>query len=216
MEFAYIYGDPGRLYLNATNRCTNHCSFCVRQHGPGLGEAVLWGGDEPDRAGLLAAIESKGGLRAFSEFIWCGFGEPTFRLDLIAEAAPYLRSRGAKIRLNTNGHACLIHGRDVLPDLAVAVDSVSVSLNAPDADRYVKLSRPFPQALRMSPNPDVAAAEPPAPERFWEAMLDFLRRAPGAFREVQASVVGFVLDRGEIEACRELAAELGVRKFRVR
>ncbi len=216
MDYVYSYGDPGRLYLNPTNRCTNHCSFCIRQRGPGLGDAVLWGGPEPTLADLLEAISAIGGVTAFGEFIWCGFGEPTFRLDLISEAAAQLRSEGARIRLNTNGHACLIHGRDILPELSAAVDAVSVSLNAPDPGRYMEVSRPFPQALRMSPVPEVAAAEPPPPVMFWEAMLDFLRRAPHVFRDVQASVVGFALTQEEIEASRKLAVELGVERFRVR
>ncbi len=216
MDYVYSYGDPGRLYLNPTNRCTNHCSFCIRQRGPGLGDAVLWGGPEPSLPQLLEAIDAIGGVPAFDEFIWCGFGEPTFRLDLICEAAASLRAGGATIRLNTNGHACLIHGRDVLPELSASVDAVSVSLNAPDPARYIEVSRPFPQALRMSPVPEVAAAEPPPPGLFWEAMIEFLRRAPGVFGEVQASVVGFVLTHTEIDASRKLAAEIGVERFRVR
>ena len=91
MEYAYIYGDAGRLYLNVTNRCTNRCSFCVRYRAEGLGGAILWGGDEPDLERLQAAVGQKGTFKEFREFIWCGYGEPTFRLDLIREAAPWLR-----------------------------------------------------------------------------------------------------------------------------
>ena len=118
MEYSYRYGDPDRLYLNVTNRCTNRCPFCVRYHTHSLGGSVLWGGPEPDLKALKEAVLSRGPLEDFNEFIWCGFGEPTYRLDLITEAADWLRSGGAKIRLNTNGHATLIHGRDVLPELA--------------------------------------------------------------------------------------------------
>ena len=142
MEFAYHYGDRRKLYLNATNRCTNRCSFCVRYRVDGLGGAVLWGDNEPDFDMLRAAILHHGALEEFQEFVWCGYGEPTFRLDLIQEAAPWLRNRGAKIRLNTNGHACVIHGRDVLPELSQAVDMVSISLNAPNPSRYIELCRP--------------------------------------------------------------------------
>lgn len=210
MEFAYHYGDIRKLYLNVTNRCTNRCSFCVRYQTSGLGGAVLWGGGEPDFAGLREAVLQQGALEDFSEFIWCGFGEPTFRLDLILEAAPWLRSRGARIRLNTNGHACLIHGRDVLGELSEAVDEVSVSLNAPNAWRYVELCRPDLNAVPLHSG---GAADP---ERWWDAMLDFLTRAPAFFRSVQASVVGFVLTGDEIEQCRALSRSLGIEKFRVR
>jgi TatD family-associated radical SAM protein len=203
MDYAYHYGDHTRLYLNATNRCTCRCSFCVRYSVDGLGGAALWGNEEPDFEMLQTAVLQQGALEEFLEFIWCGYGEPTFRLDLIKEAASWLRSRGAKIRLNTNGHACLIHGRDVLPELAQSVDIVSISLNAPNASRYLELCRPCSDAFS---NPADA----------WEGMIDVLSRAPDYFENVQASVVGFVLTPDEIEQCRALSLSLGVKQFRVR
>jgi TatD DNase family protein len=208
MEYAYRYGDAGRLYLNVTNRCTNRCPFCVRNHARGLGGAVLWGGLEPDLQALEDAVRNCGALEDFDEFIWCGFGEPTYRLDLILEAADWLRSRGARIRLNTNGHACLIHGRDVLPELAAAVDAVSVSLNAPDFEKYRELCLPDPGS--------VPGDRAKAPEDFWKATLDFLARAPKHFKAVQASVVGFTLSAEEIEKAGALAHSLGIERFRVR
>jgi TatD DNase family protein len=152
---------------------------------------------------LQTAVLQQGSLDEFQEFIWCGYGEPTFRLDLIKEAASWLRSRGAKIRLNTNGHAYLIHGRDVLPELAQSVDIVSISLNAPNASRYLDLCRPSSDAFSD-------------PSHAWEGMIDFLSRAPNYFENVQASVVGFVLTPDEIEQCRSLALSLGIKQFRVR
>jgi TatD DNase family protein len=159
---------------------------------------------------LQEAILQHGNLEDFREFIWCGYGEPTFRLDLIVQAASWLRSRGAIVRLNTNGQACLIHGRDILPELGAAVDAVSVSLNAPNAARYLELCLPNPYAF---PDPGKIAA---APEIIWEKMLDFLRRAPEFFNAVQASVVGFALSSAEIDQSRELALSLGIEKFLVR
>jgi len=214
MDLAYTYRDPTRLYLNATNRCTNRCSFCVRFRVDGLGGAVLRGEAEPDLEGLLAAVEGLGGPAAYREIIWCGFGEPTFRLDLIVAAAPRLRIGQARIRLNTNGHACLIHGRDVLPELSGAVDEVSVSLNAPSCARYLELCRPTSEALPGGiPRPTGAST---GDERFWHATVEFLRRAPACFDRVQASVVGIALSAEEIEETRELALSLGAHRFRVR
>jgi len=210
VEYAYIYGDAGRLYLNVTNRCTNRCSFCVRYRMEGLGGAILWGGIEPDLGALQDAVRARGAFEQFREFVWCGYGEPTFRLDLILQAASWLRSGGAKIRLNTNGHACLIQGRDVLAELSQAVDEVSISLNAPNSQRYTELCRPDPGSI---PNPGGMAA----PQILaWDAMLDFLSRAPVYFESVQASVVGFTLTTEEIESCRLLARSFGITKFRVR
>lgn len=209
MEYTYRYGDPSRLYLNITNRCTNRCLFCVRYFKAGLGGAVLWGDDEPDIRMLRDSVQSIGGVGVFSEFVWCGFGEPTFRLDLIMEAAGWLRSKGARIRLNTNGHACLIHGRDVLSELSDAVDEVSVSLNAPSLGRYLELCRPDPHSVLIS-------SGPVGPESFWGAALDFLYRAPARFKSVQASVVGSALTEEEIISCENLARSLGVTGFRIR
>jgi TatD DNase family protein len=210
MDYAYKYGDARRIYLNTTNRCTNRCSFCVRYRTEGLGGAVLRGEEEPDLADLRKAVYSFGPIEQFREIVWCGYGEPTYRLDLITEAAPWLRSEGARIRLNTNGHACLIHGRDVLTELALSVDDVSISLNAPNCLRYLELCNPDSESLRGIQD------EAPAPELFWDAMLDFLFRSPAYFKSTQASVVGSVLAQEEIRECRSLARSLGVRQFHVR
>jgi TatD DNase family protein len=182
----------------------------VRYRTNGLGGAVLWGEEEPDFSMLQMAIQRLGVFEQWLEFIWCGYGEPTFRLDLILEAASWLRSRGAKIRLNTNGHACVIHGRDVMADLSQAVDEVSISLNAPNRSRYLELCRPDVNSFS---NPD---GKPISPSMFWEEMLNFLSRSPAYFKNVQASVVGFALTGEEIEQCRSLALSLGVKQFRVR
>jgi len=208
MEYAYRYGDPGRLYLNVTNRCTNDCSFCIRRHASGLGGVALKGGPEPDLDALKDAVRRYGAPEGSEEFIWCGFGEPTYRLDLITGAAAWLRRSGAKIRLNTNGHACLIHGGDVLPDLAEAVDIVSVSLNAPSLKRYLSLCLPDPDSISAGPDR--------MPEDFWRATIDFLSRAPKYFREVRASVVGFALSAEEIKQAQTLAQSLGIERFRIR
>ena len=208
MEYAYRYGDPGRLYLNVTNRCTNRCPFCVRYHSNGLGGSILWGGIEPDFEALREAVRACGAMGDFNEFIWCGFGEPTYRLDLITEAADWLHSSGATVRLNTNGHACLIHDRDVFTELAAAVDAVSVSLNAPNGQRYLELCLPDPDS--------VSGGKARSAEDFWNATIDFLTRAPEYFKEVQASVVGFTLTAEEIEEARSLAGSLGIERFRVR
>ncbi len=210
MDYAYFYRDARRLYLNVTNRCTNRCSFCVRYRTDGLGGALLWGGEEPDFRKLQAAVRAHGPVEQFSEFIWCGYGEPTFRLDLIKEAAPWLRSCGAKIRLDTNGHARLIHGRDVLGELSCVVDEVSVSLNAPNCERYLDLCRPDIDSILEQ------SGRTQAPESFWEAMIEFLAGSPAYFEKAQASVVGYALAAEEIEQCKSLARSLGVRQFRVR
>jgi TatD DNase family protein len=206
MDWAYRFRDPDTLYLNVTNRCSNRCSFCVRSRTARLGDGLLAGGDEPGLDQLLATVEARGGAGRFLEIVWCGFGEPTMRLDLILAASPVFKSAGAAVRLDTNGHGCLIHGRNILAELGAVIDRVSVSLNAPTRERYLELCRPDPTSV---------PGEPP-PEAFWHATLDFLARSPAHVGEVAASVVGYVLDGDEIEHCRRLASELAGATLRVR
>ena len=168
----------------------------------------MWGGPEPDLDRLMAAVEERGGAGAFAEIIWCGFGEPTFMLDLITEASPILRRAGAQVRLNTNGHACLIHGRDVMAELARAVDTVSVSLNAPSGERYIALCRP--EAADLDRKDELE------PETFWKVVVHFLSRASHFPWQVQASVVGDVLTDAEIVACRKFTASIDDIELRVR
>jgi TatD DNase family protein len=206
VDSVYHFGDPSRLYLNVTNRCTNRCRFCVRFSCRGLGGATLWGDREPELDELVESVGRAGRAGQVQEIVWCGFGEPSFRLDLIRAASPLWRAAGVRIRLNTNGHASLIHGRDVTPELAEVVDVVSVSLNVPSCERYLELCRP---------DPGQAPGEP-SPESFWEATCAFVARAQEHPWQARASVVGHVLTLEEIAACRELAATLGCHDLRVR
>ncbi|MGE5530218.1 MAG: TatD family nuclease-associated radical SAM protein [Patescibacteria group bacterium] len=186
------YELDGALYLNLTNACPNRCLFCVRQYAPGVGGYDLRLEKEPTAAEILSAV---GDPSSFREIVYCGYGEPTCRLDVLLETAGKLHGRGAPLRLNTNGLGCLINGRDILPDLRGKIDAVSVSLNAPDAAEYMRVCRPA----------QGGAAFP--------AVLDFLRRSKDYIPRVTASVVPWPgLD---IEACRRLAEELGA-EFRVR
>jgi len=151
---------------------------------------------EPSLEALKAAA---GGydLADLDEVVFCGFGEPTQRLRDLLEMAAWLKGEGVRrIRLDTDGLGSLVHGRDIIPELAAKVDALSVSMNAPDAGTYEK----------MCPNP--------YGERAYEAMKDFLRSARGRFAEVTATVVG--MPDMDVEACRKVAEdELGV-AFRVR
>jgi TatD DNase family protein len=199
MTVAYEY-RPGVLYLNVTNRCSNDCSFCVRR-GPDFSLAGydMRLGREPSPAEALAAVERLEQERAgpFDEVVFCGFGEPTYRLDTIGLVGRALRARNVPVRLNTNGQAALIHGLDPWNALAEAIDSVSVSLNAPDEETY--------QALCHS--------------RFgadaFGAVLEFIRVAVRRLSTVGVTVVGSSLEHDSILRCAALAADLGA-SFRVR
>ena len=60
--------------------------------------------------------------------------------NLLASAAYAKEKYGIKVRLNTNGLGNLYHKRNIVPELAKVVDSVSISLNAPTAEKYQKVT----------------------------------------------------------------------------
>ncbi len=195
----YQVGDS--LYLNVTNRCTNQCPFCIRYKSREFNQKhLLWLDKEPTAEELLAEI---GDFSKYKQIVFCGYGEPTIRLDVIKKVAGSLKSEmrisksetNPKIRLDTNGHGNLFWGKNILPELKGLIDSISVSLNAPDAETYDKLCKSlYGQAA-------------------FPAVLDFIKEAKKYIPEVEASVVD--LPSVDKEKARELAAELGV-KFRVR
>jgi TatD family-associated radical SAM protein len=204
MTIAYEY-RPGVLYLNVTNRCSNNCGFCVRQ-GPGysLGGVDLRLAVEPTakevREAVRAAEQERRAGGRFDEVVFCGFGEPTHRLDLIHDVGRWLRGRGVPVRLNTNGQATLCSGmavKAVVERLAEAVDTVSISLNAPTAAEYVTL------------------CEPAHGEEAFDAVVEFSRACVGRVGRVVLTVVGFALDDEAIDRCEALAEALGA-EFRVR
>jgi len=186
------YPIRNSLYLNITNRCTAACSFCVRYHTDFVKGHNLRLGEEPTAAALLQEI---GDPKRYAEIVFCGYGEPLLRIDVVKTVAAEVKRLGGKVRIDTNGHGNLIHKRNVLPELAGLVDAVSVSLNAQNAELYNKISQPqFGIAT-------------------YEAVKDFIGEAKKYIPDVTATVVS--LPDVDIEACRKIADELGAR-FRVR
>jgi TatD DNase family protein len=180
------------LYLNITNRCSNHCTFC-----PKFDEFTVKGHElrlshEPNFAEVMAAVDAAEG---FVEVVFCGYGEPLIRLDLVKEVATELKRRGHKVRINTDGQANLVHGRNILPELSGMVDALSVSLNAADADTY--------QALCNTP----FGADG------FQGVCDFLREAKHHIPQVTASAV--TVPGLDVAKVKELAQTLGV-EFRER
>lgn len=193
-KLAYSIRDS--LYLNLTDRCTNRCIFCVRTTTDFVKGHHLKLQREPTVEELWNAMEALGGPEAYREVVFCGLGEPFLRLKEIVEMARRLKARGAKTRINTNGQANLIHGRNVLPELAGLIDAVSVSLNAQDASTYHRMcSSQFG-------------------ERAYEAVKEFVREARLYIPQVGVTAVG-IPNTVDIEACRRIAQELGA-TFRVR
>ncbi len=130
------------VYLNLTNRCTLRCRFCPKFHGlwtvadARLRLRVI---DEPSSTALVQAALEAGPC---AEYVFCGLGEPTTRWPELLAVSAALRATGTPIRLNTDGLASLVHGRDVVPELKGLIDHVSISLNAADETTYERLCRP--------------------------------------------------------------------------
>jgi TatD family-associated radical SAM protein len=191
---AYEYG--GALYLNITNRCTNDCDFCIRRYADGVAGHHLWLDSEPTVPEIIDAIQQFGPLTQFREIVFCGYGEPLSRFEDVVEVCRYLKERQAPpIRIDTNGQASRIHGRNVVPELVGLEDMVSISLNAPTAEEYARICRPV------------------FGEEGYRAMLEFARLCVGLLPAVTMTVLD--LPGVDIEACRTIAEELGA-KFRVR
>lgn len=192
-KIAYSIRDS--LYLNITNRCNLACTFCPKQSGNfEVKGHNLKLAKEPDIEEVFRAIGDPSG---FKEVVFCGYGEPTQRLELVKAIAGRLKKSGVKIvRLDTDGLANLVHGRNVLPELAGLIDSVSVSLNAQNAATYEKV----------------------CPSKYgktaFAAMCSFIREAKGHIPQVVASVVS--CPGVDVGAARRFAEEELKVSFRVR
>jgi len=192
-EARIAYPIRNSLYLNITNRCSNYCTFCAKHKSYTVKGHYLRLREEPDFSAVIRAIGDN--PMKYDEVVFCGFGEPLIRLDLVKKVGLHLKRMGCRIRIDTDGLANLVHKRNVLPELTF-VDVISVSLNAPDSGTYQKIIKtPFGDAS-------------------YPAILFFLREARKYIAKVVASVV--TAPGIDVEACRKVAEdELGV-AFRVR
>jgi TatD DNase family protein len=189
----FTYTLKQSLYVNLTIRCNADCVFCDRK-----GDAIIKGINlkidrEPEPDDVIAEI---GDPAKYNEIVFCGFGEPTIRMEAMKQVATWVKANGGKTRLNTNGHGNIINGRDIVPELAGIIDSVSVSLNATDPEEYGRLMR----------------LDGP---KFFAAMLDFTKRASGSIPRVSMTIVDLQgIDIAKAEAiARECGAEFQVRPF---
>ena len=166
-----IYTYKNEVYANITNKCDCACTFCIRSQKGAIGDATsLWHTVDPTYDEIIAAIDAFD-FTGYEEFVFCGYGEPTCALDILEKTAKYVKEKyKLPIRVNTNGLGNLYHGRDIVPELAEYVDSVSISLNAANAEEYNKVTRPtFDNAyeamldFHKQKNADVTIAAIPVP-----------------------------------------------------
>lgn len=195
-KIAYQIKDS--LYLNLTLRCDSDCIFCDRK-----GEAMVKGhnlhiANEPSAEELMKEI---GDPKRFKEIVFCGYGEPTIRLDVVKQVARHVKDNGGKTRLDTDGHGNVINHRNILPELKGLIDTVSVSLNATDPAEYGKL-----MGIEVRPQ-DLAS-------KAWNAMIEFTKGAREYVPEVYMTAVG--VDGIEVETTKEFVEkEIGA-TFRYR
>jgi TatD DNase family protein len=189
-KIAYPIRDS--LYLNITNRCSNACVFCVRNYTNFVKGHNLRLDHEPTYEEVIGSINH---LERYQEVVFCGYGEPTIRLDLLKDVAQYLKNKDAKVRLNTNGQGNLIHKRNIVPELAGLIDTVSISLNAEDGGKYQRLCKPS------------------FGENAFQQVIAFAREC----KKHLPQTILTVLDMEEIDLkkCEKIAMELGV-EFRIR
>ena len=185
----FTYELDGNLYINLTSKCSNDCTFCVRNEHSSYFGHKLWLSREPSPEEVLARIPQD--VSRYKEYVFCGFGEPTLRLSALVQIGKELKKRGATVRLNTNGQGSMTAGRDISADLAEAVDKINVSLNESNAEDYVKLCRPAYGAAAFT------------------GLQDFAKKCAARGIDVWFSVVD-VIGEKKIEECRKIAADCGV------
>lgn len=138
----YLYTLDGNLYVNLTNKCSNGCDFCVRNERTSYYGNYLWlrHGD-PTVEKVIADAKGFGDLSRFKEVVFCGFGEPTYKVAEMVALCDFFHEKGLKTRLNTNGQGNLINKRDIVPDLKDKIDFVNISLNASCVEKYQPICR---------------------------------------------------------------------------
>ncbi|MCR5176145.1 MAG: TatD family nuclease-associated radical SAM protein [Anaerovibrio sp.] len=187
------------IYINLTNQCNCACTFCLRNMKKMAEASSLWLKKEPTADEVKEALDDLP-WEYVSEIVFCGFGEPTMRLDVLVELLHYVKTIHPEIptRLNTNGLADLEHKRNTAADFSGGIlDTISISLNASNADRYLELTRAKYGV------------------ESYEAMLNFAENCKEYIPNVVMTVVEKVENQQEIDLCRKLCDERGL-KLRVR
>lgn len=198
-EMTIVYDVHDGLYINLTNRCPCACTFCLRQTMDTVGQSGgLWLEHEPSLEEVKQAIDGVD-LKHYTEIVFCGFGEPTERLDTLLQTAAYIKQvcPDKKIRINTNGLGDLVNGEPIAPKMRGLIDVVSVSLNTPNAEEYLKLTR----------------------SKFgvqsFDAMLAFAESAGEQGIEVVMTTVDTTISHEEEAQCQAICDRIGAR-YRIR
>lgn len=194
----FVYWIDDKLYLNITNRCSNRCRFCIKNFRKGIRGFNLKLMQEPTSTQIINELKEVLNTKNWTEAVFCGFGEPTERLDLLLEITRWIKRYFGKpllFRVNTNGQGYLLNpGRKVIKELKEAgINKVSVSLNASNEKKYADICQPqF--------------------ENAYNAVVDFIKKAKN---ELVVEVTAVAFSDVDIKEIAETTKRLGI-KFRRR
>lgn len=190
-NYSYLVGN--KLYINLTNSCSNSCEFCIR-NTDAFHDLDLWLSKEPSASEVIGSFPELSTVD--EEVVFCGYGEPTYKIDNIIKISEYLHACGKKTRLNTNGQAEILFGGNVPQKLRGYIDTVSISLNAVEKEKYNTLCHPV------------------LGEKAFEAIIDFARECKKYIPKVVLTVVDVISIEDQKKA-EEIAKKIGV-DFRIR
>ena len=195
-----VYRFHNALYINLTNRCPNSCVFCIKTKFAMRFDKYDLNlcGQEPSCDEVVSALQKEMAQEPVKEIVFCGYGEPTMRLKVLLETAEKIKQiyPSVKLRLNTVGLGSLVNGRDISGELAKNIDEISISLNSPDPQEWLKI---------VHPKPEYAA-------QGYQAMLDFIRACAPKINTIVSIVDKQNID---VEKTKKLAQSLGA-KLRIR
>jgi len=190
-NFTYQLGN--NLYINITNRCNADCVFCRRKEEPIL-EGYNLKMSKSEEPPAEKYIEEIGDPKKYGEIVFCGYGEPTIRWDVVKTIAKYVKQNGGKTRLDTDGHGSFINKRDIAPEMRGVIDVVSISLNATDASKYAEIMR--------------------VEKSMFNEMINFAKSAKQYVEKVVMTVVS--IDEVEIEKAKNIVENKIGAEFKVR
>lgn len=197
MSNILVYSLEDKIYINLTNRCTNDCIFCLRKDKDDVCGQKLWlDSEEFTSEDVIKQLKN---FEIPKEIVFCGYGEPLLKLDILKEVAKYIKDNypNTKIRINTNGHANYVYKRNIVPELVGLIDEISVSLNGSTSKEYDELSQPKFKGA-------------------YDEVKKFIKACSESGIKTDTSIVdGYKGRRLNVKKCEEISESLGA-KLRVR
>ena len=196
-----VYFVNSKMYINVTNLCTCKCLFCLRDITSEVEGVNMWIDKQSAKAEDIISVLKEKSDAIGNEITFCGYGEPLIEIETVKDVAKFIKENypNVKIRVNTNGHANLVHKRNVVLELKGLIDSFSVSLNAQNAKLYKEITRCCFDA-----------------EVAYNGMLDFVKELVNENIDTTMTVVsGYKKINIDIPECEKIAHNLGA-KFRIR